>query len=109
MSKPCENCGSDLKICKTCDLYGSKTYTQKEVDNMLSSIADGADAVGYRRGYKEAQENNKKEAIPIDEIKKMKAEIDKAYEDCDIFIPDCVVHFAYVLDEIIKKYTGVET
>ena len=50
------------------------------------------------------------EAIPIDKIKKMKAEINKAYDEAwDVYDAASVLHLTCVLDEIIKKYTGVET
>ena len=37
MSKPCENCGCDLKVCKDCDLYTGK-YFKAELQAELEEI-----------------------------------------------------------------------
>ena len=29
MSKPCENCGSDIRVCKDCDIYNGKLEEHK--------------------------------------------------------------------------------
>ena len=36
MSKPCENCGCDLKVCKDCDLYTGK-YFKAELEEIQDS------------------------------------------------------------------------
>lgn len=42
MSNPCGNCGCDIRVCKDCDIYNGKYYTNDEVITMLKEIREVA-------------------------------------------------------------------
>ena len=62
---------------------------------------------GYTRAINDVLDIEPVPSIAVDEIEKMKEEYEKAWEDCDVYDPDSVIHCGSVIDKIIEKYTGV--
>ena len=38
MSRPCNNCGADLRVCVDCDLYKGKYYEVEDVAELLGKV-----------------------------------------------------------------------